>query len=67
MTLRVIKENVSDERTHAQHENSIPTTNKFAGGIISVNFSKKIKVCGANKLLCTQMKILQKIEFSQMF
>ena len=35
MTLQDIKETKGYGRTHGQHENSIPTTNKVCGGITS--------------------------------
>ena len=51
VTLRVIKETKRYGRTHAQmdgwmdgqRENSIPTTKKFAGGIITVTFDTAAK------------------------
>ena len=56
MTLQDIKETKRYGRTDGRTDNVktvYPPQTKFAGGIISANFSKRTGVCGANSFLCT--------------
>ena len=55
MTLQDIKETKSYGRTHGQHENSIPTTNKVCGGYKEENFQRKQKV--QNKIYMNTIKL----------